>query len=80
MQASAARCAGNRSVPARRFKIFRRKAGTARLNDWDRSPDARYVSGAADHFHRCADPHPAKKFGRHVSRHPNTTVRRRVAG
>src|ERR1700741_3013282 len=70
---------GQSFSPAWRLKNLRRKAGIARLNDWDRSPDTCYVSGAADHFHRGADPHPGKKFSRHVSRHSNTTVRRRVA-
>ena len=52
----------------------------ARLNHWNRSPDACYISGAPDHFYRCADPHPGKKFSRQISGHPDTPVRCRVAG
>ena len=53
--------------------------GIPRLNDRNRSPETCYVSGATDHFHRCANPNPGKKFSSKVSRHPNTTVRCRIA-
>src|SRR3984893_18945441 len=53
--------------------------GIARLNDRNRSPDTRYISGAPDHLHRCANLHAGEKFSSKVSGHPNTTVRCRVA-